>query len=605
MQLTLPQIKLLENQQCSSNDWSLISVPIDFNPSRYHNVKFYGNVVLGKTSTEKEHKILGVIKSGIYNAIIENCHIGNEVYISNISTPIKNFQIEDACIISNCFSISSSLSSSCGIGDEIMLLDELGTKRIQISSYLNSSLAFLLSLSTHPIINTSYNSLINQEKELLVGAKKRIGKYTEILNCGILDNLSIGESCKIISVSQLNNGTIDDNVYIEAVTSIKNFYIGKFSEIDNAIISSSFIGEGVKLSEGIVIEHSAIFNNSTLSKGEVTASLLGPHSVSMHRSSLLIAGVFSYFNAGSGTNQSNHQYKLGPIHYGITERGVKMASNSYISWPAHIGAFSTITGRVLSHPYIDIFPFSLIIGNEQTTILKPAHTLSKGAIWRDCDKWKNRERRKSTKRKDFQNISPFDPHLIYKTYSAYKTLSANSSEDLEQKYKISISKKDKSKGLEYYKLYLNFFVLLICKKYGDLTKYKDKIERFYPNENDFYTVDLLGYTLSSFAIKKVEEEIVNNSFCITELLEKMQKEEEDILSIFLAIKIQENITLDSSITIEILSNRIRELINKDIEQDINLRKEIDSHIEKKNSTDCIEIFLDKKEKYKHLPLDII
>ena len=34
-----------------------------------------------------------------------------------------------------------------------------------------------------------------------------------------------------------------------------------------------------------------------------------------------IAGMFSFMNAGSGSNQSNHMYKLGPIHQGTMEKG--------------------------------------------------------------------------------------------------------------------------------------------------------------------------------------------------------------------------------------------------------------------------------------------
>ena len=43
-----------------------------------------------------------------------------------------------------------------------------------------------------------------------------------------------------------------------------------------------------------------------------------------HKSTLLIAGMFSFMNAGSGSNQSNHMYKLGPIHQGAMERGAKI-----------------------------------------------------------------------------------------------------------------------------------------------------------------------------------------------------------------------------------------------------------------------------------------
>lgn len=81
----------------------------------------------------------------------------------------------------------------------------------------------------------------------------------------------------------------------------------------------------------------------------------------MHKSSLLIAGMFSFLNAGSGSNQSNHLYKLGPIHQGIVERGSKTTSDSYILWPAKIGAFSLIMGRHVNHPDTSDLPFSYLI----------------------------------------------------------------------------------------------------------------------------------------------------------------------------------------------------------------------------------------------------
>ena len=56
----------------------------------------------------------------------------------------------------------------------------------------------------------------------------------------------------------------------------------------------------------------------------------GPYKVTHHKSTLLIAGMFSFMNAGSGSNQSNHMYKLGPIHQGTLERGAKTTSDSYI-----------------------------------------------------------------------------------------------------------------------------------------------------------------------------------------------------------------------------------------------------------------------------------
>lgn len=87
----------------------------------------------------------------------------------------------------------------------------------------------------------------------------------------------------------------------------------------------------------------------------------GPFTVTHHKSTLLIAGMFSFMNAGSGSNQSNHMYKLGPIHQGALERGAKTTSDSYILWPARIGAFSLVMGRHVNHPDTSDLPFSYLI----------------------------------------------------------------------------------------------------------------------------------------------------------------------------------------------------------------------------------------------------
>ena len=75
-------------------------------------------------------------------------------------------------------------------------------------------------------------------------------------------------------------------------------------------------------------QNSVFFANSEGFHGEAVSIFAGPYTVTHHKSSLLIAGMFSFFNAGSGTNQSNHMYKLGPIHQGVVDRGSKTGSFS-------------------------------------------------------------------------------------------------------------------------------------------------------------------------------------------------------------------------------------------------------------------------------------
>ena len=113
---------------------------------------------------------------------------------------------------------------------------------------------------------------------------------------------------------------------------------------DGAVVHLLFVGQASSLSHLFSAHDSLFFANCACENGEAAAIFGGPYTVTMHKSSLLIAGMFSFLNAGSGSNQSNHMYKLGPIHQGVVERGSKTTSDSYILWPARIGPFSLVNG---------------------------------------------------------------------------------------------------------------------------------------------------------------------------------------------------------------------------------------------------------------------
>jgi hypothetical protein len=92
-------------------------------------------------------------------------------------------------------------------------------------------------------------------------------------------------------------------------------------------------------------------------------------------------------------------YKLGPIHQGIIERGSKTASDSYILWPAKIGAFSLVMGRHYRNLDTSDMPFSYLIENTDESYLAPGVNLRSIGTVRDVQKWPARDRRR-------------DPHLL-------------------------------------------------------------------------------------------------------------------------------------------------------------------------------------------------
>ena len=177
-----------------------------------------------------------------------------------------------------------------------------------------------------------------------------------------------------------------------------------------------------KLGHNYSASDSLFFSNCQGENGEACAIFAGPYTVTHHKSTLLIAGMFSFMNAGSGSNQSNHMYKLGPIHQGTLERGAKTTSDSYILWPARVGAFSLVMGRHVNHSDTSNLPFSYLIEQNNTTYLVPGVNLRSVGTIRDAQKWPKRDQRTDTNKLDFINYNLLSPYTVQKMLKGRETL---------------------------------------------------------------------------------------------------------------------------------------------------------------------------------------
>jgi len=185
--------------------------------------------------------------------------------------------------------------------------------------------------------------------------------------------------------------------------------------------------------------------------------------VTHHKSTLLIAGMFSFMNAGSGSNQSNHMYKLGPIHQGILERGAKTASDSYILWPSRVGAFSLVMGRHVTHSDTSHLPFSYLIEQQNTTYLVPGVNLRSVGTIRDAQKWPRRDARKDPDRLDCINYNLLSPYTIQKMFKGIKLLknlqySSGELSDIYSYHSTKIRNKSLRNGIHYYETAITKFL---------------------------------------------------------------------------------------------------------------------------------------------------
>ena len=254
---------------------------------------------------------------------------------------------------------------------------------------------------------------------------------------------------RIEGARSLVNGCVVNNAapgkalsYVGSGVDAENFIFEDCEVSAGAIVRNCYVGQGAILSKGATAHDSLLFANTNIENGEAVAVLAGPYTVSMHKATLLIGCQTSFMNAGSCTNQSNHMYKLGPVHWGILERGVKTSSNSYLMLGAKIGAFSLLMGSHKTHPDSSEFPFSYLFGDERgATVVVPGAMLRSCGLLRDEKKWPTRDRR--LKRRlplyDRVNFEVLNPYTVDRMLTAMETismlLSRPADDDLYLRYK--------------------------------------------------------------------------------------------------------------------------------------------------------------------------
>ena len=418
--LTDVEVKQLVNQGCSSSDWTQIKVSHDFNPDNIENSKFTG--VIRLNSFKKTVNLVGGIKykTGIYNAWLHNCIVGRDVLIYNVRSYIANYIIEEGVIIHNITTLAVDGISSFGNGIKVETINEGGGREVLMYDHLTAQVAYIMAMYRHrPVLIAALTEMAEKYVNSIRSDKGLIGAGSRIINCNTMLNVKTGPASFIDGAERLKNGSINSNikapVEIGEGVIMEDFIVNSGSRITDAtLISKCFIGQGCILDKHYSAVNSLFFANCQGFHGEACSIFAGPYTVTHHKSTLLIAGMFSFLNAGSGSNQSNHLYKLGPIHQGIMERGAKTTSNSYILWPSRIGAFSLVMGRHYKHCDTTDFPFSYIIEKNDESILVPAINLRSIGTIRDSQKWPKRDNRKDSNLLDCINFNLLSPYTIQK-----------------------------------------------------------------------------------------------------------------------------------------------------------------------------------------------
>ena len=532
--LTRAEVDQLISFGCRAEDWGTVETSDPESLKYIRNVRFSGTVRFGKF--EAQFTLPGGLHkhAGIRNATLHNVTIGDNSLVENVTDYIANYDIGHDTYIENVDLIFVDGNCSFGNGVEVSVLNETGGREVKIFDRMSAQIAYVLAMYRHrPGLIARMNEQIEAYAKEHSSERGIIGNHVTVRNTCIINGVRIGDGARISGASRLKNGSINSNMVAPVTIGYgviaDDFIICSGSKVeDNTTLTRCFVGQSCTLGHAYSASDSLFFSNCQGENGEACAIFAGPFTVTHHKSTLLIAGKFSFMNAGSGSNQSNHMYKLGPIHQGILERGAKTASDSYILWPSRIGAFSLVMGRHVTHSDTTNLPFSYLIEQQNNTYLVPGVNLRSVGTVRDAQKWPKRDNRKDPDRLDCINynlLSPFTIQKMFKGVQLLKNLLYSSGElsDIYSYHSTKIRNSSLRNGIRYYQTAITKFLgNSIIKKLENLPAGASDAqirEALKPTASlgTGYWVDLSGLIAPKFAVNAALDKMESGEYTLKEL----------------------------------------------------------------------------------------
>ena len=417
------ELAILKENGCLAENWDHVLVHEGFQPDRVRNVYFSGRNSLGAFDGTIDLEEGETVRCGIYNATLHDTVIKDNTFIASVQF-LSRYKVDEGAVIRNVGTIAVSGETAFGNGTEISVLNEAGGREVMMYDRLSAQIAAIMATTRYDEeVIGNLKDMVRKYAEGRKASHGVIGRRAEVRDSGVLRNVHVGPYARVSNARHLEEVSLVSSkeapVTVGAGVIARNVIIQSGSSVDTgALLKNCFVGQGVQIGKQFSAEECAFFANSEGFHGEAVSLFAGPYTVSHHKSSLLIAGMCSFINVGSGTNQSNHMYKLGPLHQGVLERGVKTGSFAYMGWPSHIGAYTAVIGKHPNSFDASDFPFSYINEMDGRSVVTPAMNLFTVGTRRDSEKWAARDRRKGDVKHDLIHFGLFNPYIINRVLAA-------------------------------------------------------------------------------------------------------------------------------------------------------------------------------------------
>ncbi len=441
--LTDAEVKQLEAQGCCSPDWSKIQVADPFEPARVREAALSGEVRLGNLTGSVR---TGPVEKacGVYEAALHDVTLGDGCLVRNVGSHVANYDVEPGAVLENVGVMECQAGSTFGCGAEVQAVNEAGGRGVRLYPELSAQVAYMLAMyRDRPKLIGALEKMVDARVKAFRSDRGRVGAGALVRGAGSIRNVNIGPAARVEGAAELADGIILSEAAAPAVVgsgvTAREFVFAEGASVtEGALLERCFVGQASKVGKGFSGENCLFFANCEAFHGEGVALFAGPYTVTHHKSTLLIAALMSFYNAGSGTNQSNHMYKLGPVHQGILERGSKTGSSSYLLWPCRLGPFTVVIGKNMANFDLGDLPFSYVDARGSRSYATPAFNLYTVGTVRDGAKWPARDRRKGSVKRDLISFPVFSPYTVERMLRGEALLSRLSKETPKSVVEVNV-----------------------------------------------------------------------------------------------------------------------------------------------------------------------
>jgi hypothetical protein len=444
--LTPAEIKILEQNANSSDNWAKVLVADAFNPNLVKHCTFYGLVRIGKLEpyfVEFNNLRMPV---GLYHSTIISCDIGDNVVIDNVNF-LSHYIIGNEVILVNINELATTDHSKFGNG--VLKDGEKETVRIWMEicneNAGRSILPFNGMLTGDAWLWSKYRDdekLLQKFKEFTDkkfdtqrGYYGKIGDRTVIKNSRIIKDVWIGSDAYIKGANKLKNLTINSD------TGAKS-QIGEGCELVNGIIGFGcrifygvkavrfLMGSNSQLKYGARLINSYLGDNSTISCCEVLNSLIFPAHEQHHNNSFLCAAtVLGQSNMAAGATIGSNHNSRGADGELIAGRGFWPGLCVSLKHNSKFASFTLIAkGDFPAELNIPI-PFSLISNDVSTDklVVMPGYWFMYNmyALARNAGKYITRDKRTDKSQViEYDFLAPDTINEMIEALDIFKTLTA-------------------------------------------------------------------------------------------------------------------------------------------------------------------------------------